>query len=276
MTDCLAQTEACERVVDARLWCDGMLKQPPQPHMLALEKMLTCKLAFEYMVEHTDVLRDLVSLLPSTERIVMHVIMSLLSDISSNAYMRIAAQLSDHGLLNTLWSKCVDAMPSDVFRSTWIEERVVLELLKRVDDSWQPPVHRLLATAIGVLKSHRNMPYTFTYYLNIVLEVLKHTKHADVLDICLEADLFTFLHVCATDQASASAAFDASTFTWLPPFIKHQFYYNMRCLAIALHQLDLPVLQLLAVIDATLPNTEPMHAKWRVLAHTKHFRPAVD
>ena len=47
-------------------------------------------------------------------------------------------------------------------------------------------------------------------------------------------------------------------------------------LAVALRALNLPVLQLLTILDAVAPNHYAFHGKWRVLAQIKHAQPATQ
>lgn len=54
-------------------------------------------------------------------------------------------------------------------------------------------------------------------------------------------------------------------------FLDTVFWRRTAEVACALHELGLPVLQTLEIIDALLPNTYTMHAKWNALAAAKHF-----
>lgn len=54
-------------------------------------------------------------------------------------------------------------------------------------------------------------------------------------------------------------------------FLDYLFFRRIHEIAVSLHPFRLGALQTLAIVDALLPNSMSMHAKWRIICASKHF-----
>lgn len=277
-----------KHVSRALAWRAGMAMSPPEPRMDILSDMAFEEDFHEYMLAYTDVVRDVISVLPRDNANYLKFAFTLFDDEYIGRYARVAAQSSDRALLEALWLKCVDfvANPTkddhSTLRSTALT--MLICLCPRIETSWTQSVLELIDAFISTIKPPTTyMARDIVLVAGLLLGLIEHARHIDVRERCLRANMFVSLemwlpaHVMRVHANLPDQMIRFCGAPWEPrlaTLVTTQFYYNLRCLATALRPLELPVLQQLTIADAALPNTEPMHRKWRLLANIKHFRPS--
>ncbi len=276
--------------VRASVWCASMAKSPPEPVILLVRDMVYDGKFFEYMMEHTEVVRDLISSLGRNDSKYLDIVLALFDKEYCRRFPRLITQRADGALMETLWLKCIDfvtrPMPDDHRRLHLLAAHTLAHACPLIQSSWRTSIFALSAWIVGEIKSHqKHQGVDYVRLVTLLLRLIEYTPHQDTLDLCLQSNLFVSLNAWRTKdlggaykhmviQTPQSSIFSQSWIPRLTTLVTTQFYYNLRRLATTLCPLNLPVLQLLAITDVALPNTEPMHRKWRVLAHIKHFRPS--
>lgn len=280
-----AEMEALARA-DALRWCAGMAHQPPNPPMEVLHGAAHAPQYLRCMFAHTNIFSDLIDLLHLDDIIDNWVVRYLLMKILQfndfeNKYPRLTAQRADPRLLTKLWNTCTDSHMQANEHHRRNNAQIIMDLCPYISAEWEPSLFQLVKRlvfgleeiCVVMLDRETQLDRNLHAMMVLLTTLLDNTRMPCARQLCFERRLFDIIGKRCGMSGWTNPL--PTRFAWLAtyaPLFQGQFFYTLHQLAVALHPLDLPVLQLMTIADAVLINNAPMHSKWRVLAHIKHFQ----